>query len=117
MKGEDKRMADRIHSIRKTLRLKPSEAKALSDKSKEAGLCEAEFLRFLLSQKPYDHPEIRLVVKGLINEVNAIGNNINQITKNNNSGLYIQSDKELLNAYMKKLNMLVKEVVDMIGNQ
>ena len=48
---------------------------------------------------------------------NAIGNNINQITRNHNSKLYRKEDRELLSAYMKKLNLLVKEVVDTLGNQ
>ena len=55
-------------------------------------------------------------MKELINEVNAIGNNINQITRNYNSKLYRTEDRELLSAYMKKLNMTVRETADKIGN-
>lgn len=109
-------MADSIHSVRKTLRLMPDEAKALSDKAAEAGMCEADYLRLLITQKPNDYPEIRVLLKGLINEVNAIGNNINQITRNYNSKLYRTEDRELLSAYMKKLNLTVREAVDKIGS-
>ena len=63
---------------------------------------ESEYIRLLLSQKPNDYPEIRILLKELINEVNAIGNNINQITRNYNSKLYRTEDRELLSAYMKK---------------
>lgn len=107
-------MADSIHSVRKTLRLMPCEAKVLSDKAGAAGMCEADYLRLLITQKPNDYPEIRILLKDLINEVNAIGNNINQITRNYNSKLYRIEDRELLTAYMKKLNLLVKDVVSAV---
>ena len=74
----------------------------LSDKAGAAGMCEADYLRLLITQKPNDYPEIRILLKDLINEVNAIGNNINQITRNYNSKLYRTEDRELLSAYMKK---------------
>ncbi|MBO5473431.1 MAG: MobC family plasmid mobilization relaxosome protein [Lachnospiraceae bacterium] len=107
-------MADTIHCIKKTLRLMPVEAKQLAEKSKEAGMCEADYLRLLITQKPNDYPEIRILLKDLINEVNAIGNNINQITRNHNSKIYREADRELLSAYMKKLNLLVREVSENI---
>ena len=109
-------MADSIHSVRKTLRLMPGEAKALSEKAGAAGMCEADYLRLLITQNPNDYPEIRILLKELINEVNAIGNNINQITRNHNSKLYRTEDRELLSAYMKKLNMTVREAADKIGS-
>lgn len=107
-------MADSIHSVRKTLRLMPKEAKALSEKAEAAGMCEADYLRLLITQKPNDYPEIRTFLKELINTVNAVGNNINQITRNYNSKLYRIEDRELLCAYMKKLNLTVREAVDKI---
>ena len=110
-------MADSIHCIKKTLRLMPAEAQQLSEKAKIAGMCEADYLRLMITQKPNDYPEIRTLLRELINEVNAIGNNINQITRNHNSRLYRESDRELLTAYMKKLNLLVKEAVGKIGDQ
>ncbi|SHM29580.1 mobilisation protein (MobC) [Anaerosporobacter mobilis DSM 15930] len=110
-------LADRIHCVRKTLRLMPVEAELLSNKAIAANMKEAEYLRLLISQKPNDYPEIRRLLKDLINEVNHIGNNINQIVRNNNSALYTKADKERLIAYMKKLNVVVNEAVIMIGNQ
>ena len=109
-------MADSIHSVKKTLRLMPKEAEELSGKAKQAKMCEADYLRLLITQKPNDYPEIRLLLKELINEVNAIGNNINQITRNQNSKLYRTEDRELLSAYMKKLNMTVRAAADKIGS-
>ena len=72
-------MADKVHCIRKTLRLMPQEAKVLSDKAKANGMNEAEYIRLLISQKPNDYPEVRKLLKELINEINRIGININQI--------------------------------------
>lgn len=108
-------MADSIHSVKKTLRLMPGEAGELSKKAAAAGMCEADYLRLLITQKPNDYPEIRLLLKDLINEVNAVGNNINQITRNYNSKIYRIEDRELLCAYMKKLCMTVRETADKIG--
>lgn len=110
-------MADKIHCIRKTLRLMPEEAKVLAYKAKANGMNEAEYIRLLISQKPNDYPEVRKLLKELINEVNRIGININQIVFNSNAQLYSKKDKEQLLAYMKKLNSMVNEAVVKIGNQ
>lgn len=97
--------------------LSKEEARILREKSSAMGMNESEYLRFLISQKPKDYPEIRSELKKLINEINHIGVNINQIAKNHNSSYYLADDKERLFAYMKKLNLIVKEMVDQIGNQ
>ena len=76
-----------------------------------------EYIRLLISQKPNDYPEVRKILKELINEVNRIGININQIVFNNNAGLYSKEDKTQLIAYMRKLNQKVDEAVVKIGNQ
>ncbi|NMC60785.1 MAG: plasmid mobilization relaxosome protein MobC [Candidatus Methanofastidiosa archaeon] len=110
-------MADSIHCIKKTLRLMPEEAKMLADKAKDASMSEADYIRLLIRQKPIDYPEIRKLLKSLINEVNRIGININQIVFNNNLELYSEEDKNRLVAYMRKLNTSVNEVVRQIGNQ
>ena len=110
-------MADKFHSVRKTLRLMPEEAKELAKKAKGNGMNEAEYIRLLISQKPNDYPEVRKLLKELINEINRIGININQIVFNNNSGLYSKDDKTQLIAYMRKLNQKIDEAVRQIGNQ
>ena len=78
---------------------------------------DSEYIRLPISQKPNDYPEIRKILKELINEVNRIGININQIVFNNNAGLYSKEDKTQLIAYMRKLNQKVDEAVVKIGNQ
>ena len=50
-------MADKVHCIRKTLRLMPEEAKMLAKKACDNGMNEAEYIRLLISQKPNDYPE------------------------------------------------------------
>ena len=101
--------------VRKCYRLSVEDAKAFSDKAKEAGLTEADYFRFLITQEPNDYPEIRGGLKSLINEINRIGVNINEIVYNNNSKLYRQSDKERLLAYMRRLNETMEEAVDRFG--
>lgn len=109
-------MADKKVII-KPFRMTKEEADQLKNQAEKRNLTESAYLRLLLSQKPNDYPEIRANLKGLINEVNRIGTNINQITRNHNSGLYSRSDRERLLAYMRKLNLLLKEMVNQIGNQ
>ena len=110
-------MEKRQHSISKLLRMKPEEAKLLEEKAKQAGMTESQYLRLMISQKPNDYPEVRQLLRDLINEVNRIGVNINQITHNHNAELYSTDDKERLIAYMSKLNVAVAKVVDIVGNQ
>ncbi len=104
-------------TVMKPFRMTEKEAENLRLEAAKRGMKESEYLRLLLSQKPKDYMEIRILLRELVNEANAIGNNINQITRNHNSRLYRESDRELLTAYMKKLNRMVKEAVETIGNQ
>ena len=110
-------MEKRQHSVSKLLIMTPQEAKLLEDKAKQADMTESQYLRLMISQKPNDYPEVRQLLRDLINEVNRIGVNINQITHNHNAELYSTSDKEQLIAYMRKLNVAVAKVVDIVGNQ
>ena len=50
----------------------------MQKKACDNGMNEAEYIRLLISQKPNDYPEVRKILKELINEVNRIGININQ---------------------------------------
>ena len=110
-------MAGERKNIVKPFRITEKEAELLRKNAAAKGITESEYMRLLLSQKPNDYPEIRLLLRELINEVNAIGNNINQITRNYNSKIYRIEDRELLKAYMKKLNLLVKDTAEQIGKQ
>lgn len=89
-------MAGEKKTVVKPFRMTEKEAAQLKEKARQRGMKESEYIRLLLSQKPNDYPEIRILMKELINEVNAIGNNINQITRNHNSKIYREADRELL---------------------
>lgn len=110
-------MASKTYSVNKLLRLTPDEAKTISEKAAESGVNESVYIRNLIGKKPLDYPEIRKALAMLITEVNRIGNNINQVVHNNNSGLYSEADKRHLMAYMKKLNEAVNEVVEAVGGK
>ena len=97
-------------------RVSEEEGKQLTEDADARGLTESAYLRLLIRQKPKDYPEVKDQLKTLINEVNHIGVNINQITKNHNSSLYLEEDKRRLFAYMKKLNLAVKDVVKELGD-
>ena len=47
----------------------PEEAKMLAKKACDNGMNEAEYIRLLISQKPNDYPEVRKILKELINEM------------------------------------------------
>ena len=100
-----------------TFRVSEQERDEIRRQAKANQMTESAYMRFMLSQKPKDYPEVRTLLRSLINEVNHIGVNINQIVKSYNSGFYRQEDKELLTAYLKKLNTAVAEVVRQLGNQ
>lgn len=110
-------MADKVHYIKKTVRLTPQEAEMLSLKAGTAEMNEAEYIRFLISQKPNDFPEIRMLLKQLINEVNHIGVNINQIARGSNAGILTEGDRDRLFAYLKKVSRAIDGAVSRLGYQ
>lgn len=117
MEGQGDNVSESGMKLVKKFRLSATDAKMLSEKAQAAEMTESEYLRLLISQKPNDYPEVRQLLRELINEVNRIGININQITHSHNAGFYSPEDKERLVAYMRKLNTMVAKVVDSVGNQ
>lgn len=105
------------YDITRKFRMTKSDSDMLHEKATRFNMTDSAYIRFLISQKPNDYPEIRKLLKELINEINHIGININQIVKNHNSEFYSEEDKTRLFAYMRKLNTKVDEAVRMIGNQ
>ncbi len=99
----------------KHFRLTVHDAGVFSEKAKDAGMKESDYFRLLITQEPNDYPEVRQGLKTLINEVNRIGVNINEIVHNINSGLYRESDKIRLVAYMRKLNEEMERAVAVLG--
>jgi hypothetical protein len=109
-------MANRTHSIKKTLRLTPKQAELLAARAKEAGMNETDYLRLLLGQKPGDSAEVKALAKELINETRRVGNNINQIARNRNTGICSPTDTNRLTAYMTKLYEAMERTVNAIGD-
>ena len=103
--------------VKKTLRLVKEDAELLYEKASQAGMNENEYLRMLIRERPADMPEVRELIKSLINEVNHIGVNVNQIARNSNAGYFGSADKQQILAYMQKLNTAVRQVVEKLGNQ
>lgn len=103
-------------SCRKEIRLTTEELEELNRKAKEKGLSESQYLRMLITNRPRDYPELLEVLQNLANEINHIGININQIAKNNNSGLYHESDKKRLYVYMKQIKEAVKQIVKQLDS-
>ncbi len=108
-------MAEGKREVIRHCRLTRKEAERLKERAHEKGMTESAYIRLLLSGKPTDYPETRILLKELVREVNAIGNNINQITRNYNSKLYRQEDREFLHACMRKLCLAVGEAEKRLG--
>ena len=79
---------NRTRYIRKAVRFTEYEVKRIEKDAKERGMNFSQYIRFLTKNKPKEHIEVIKVFKQLINEVNHIGNNINQISRNCNWGFY-----------------------------
>lgn len=96
-----------------SLRLSKDENEYLNKLSKITGKKKSECLRqLLLSSKNkqdmlFETREHFVLNRKLIYEINHIGNNINQITKNYNSYLYSKRDKEELFMLMEKIYELL----------
>lgn len=101
----------------RTIRLSEYELQRIQTDAKERGMNFSQYIRFLTRNKPNEHIEVIKLFKELTNEINRIGNNINQITKYCNSGVYTQEDKKRLYAYMKCIDEKLEEVLDLYGNK
>lgn len=109
-------MENEKKEVIKGFRLTKIEAEELSRRAAEAGVSESDYLRLCLKSSPNDFPEIRKMIRELINEINHVGVNINQITRNNNAGVYIPEDKMRLIAYMKRISTGMNKVVEELGD-
>ena len=103
-------------NIKKSFRLSKKEAAKIAVLAEEAGMSESDYIRLCLSKGPMDHLDVRNTLHDMLTEINHIGVNINQVVKNNNSGLYLPADKDRLLAYMQRLSSSMVEVVKQLGN-
>ncbi len=94
-------------------RLQENLYKYIKELQEKTGKNESEVIRSILyaaknnQRIKMESAESLMQQRQLINEINAIGRNINQIVKNNNSGLYSTYDKNQLFALMNKILEMV----------
>lgn len=99
-----------MKEYRLNVRISNEELDALDNAISKNNMSRSEYVREILDNSFGYKPKERYVLeKQLINEVNHIGNNINQITRNNNSELYFESDKKKLFNLMNELLELVRK--------
>lgn len=94
-------MKERI--IQKTLRISEKESRIVNQEAKKYGLSVNQYFKMLLLHRPKDYPEIRELLTDLRNEVNRVGNNINQIARKANESFIDRSDITLVITCLKKL--------------
>lgn len=95
------------------IRMTSEDKELLRAKADKACLTQSEYIRKLIrEEKIYEHSIQSInLIKGLINETNKIGVNINQIVHNANMSKYSDYEKEKLFAIMKKLYEKVNELI------
>ena len=86
--------------IQKTLRISEKESRIVNQEAKKYGLSVNQYFKMLLLHRPKDYPEIREILTDLRNEVNRVGNNINQIARKANESFI---DRSLVITCLKKL--------------
>lgn len=89
--------------IQKTLRISEKESRIVNQEAKKYGLSVNQYFKMLLLHRPKDYPEIREILTDLRNEVNRVGNNINQIARKANESFIDRSDITLVITCLKKL--------------
>ena len=89
--------------IQKTLRISEKESRIVNQEAKKYGLSVNQYFKMLLLHRPKDYPEIRELLTDLRNEVNRVGNNINQIARKANESFIDRSDITLVITCLKKL--------------
>ena len=82
--------------IQKTLRISEKESRIVNQEAKKYGLSVNQYFKMLLLHRPKDYPEIREILTDLRNEVNRVGNNINQIARKANESFIDRSDITLV---------------------
>lgn len=93
--------------IRKQIRLNVDEARLLSEKSKKANMCEAEFIRKLITTSVIkEKPDDRFYE--VMKEMRKIGNNLNQIARRTNTYGYV--DNNFYRQEAENWNNFMKEV-------
>lgn len=99
-----------------SIRITDDELSDIINKAKQKEINPSSYIRLVLdANKEYDvagqYQQQMILKRELIYEINKIGNNINQITKNNNSELYSNQDKKRLFNELEEIKKLMREIV------
>lgn len=100
---------------RVTIRLKKAEEDYLLELCEKTGKKKSQVLRMILDSQIENHEvyfeakDDFLLRKKYIYEINKIGNNINQIVKNNNAEFYSEYEKKKLFALMQEIKNIVEK--------
>jgi len=104
-----------LRTSRICFRLSPDLYEYIKELQIKTGKSESEIVRSILEAArsgqsiKMESKDTLIWHKQLINEINAIGTNINQIVKNNNSGFYNPYEKNELFALMQNLIKIVEK--------
>ncbi|MDE7423785.1 MAG: plasmid mobilization relaxosome protein MobC [Lachnospiraceae bacterium] len=102
----------RKKDIQKNFRFSVADAEKLKSMAEQNQMSESAYIRFLLTNRPSDHKEIKMRMDSLINEVHKIGVNINQIAYACNvNPVFYNKDREKLMYYMRDCRKLLMEVM------
>lgn len=94
--------------VPKCFRITEEQDQFVKARCKEKNIKESVYLRSLIDRDRGKKPiEVYLEEKKLVYEINKIGNNINQIVRNNNTHIYNEAEKKKLFALMEKIKTLV----------
>lgn len=104
-------------NVIKTVRFTQSEYKNIMKAAKDQNMIFSAYVVKMLGNNPNYDIELRRRISKLVSEINYIGHNINQIVRNNNSGLYSDFDKSRLMEYMRIINEKVDLLITQSGNK
>lgn len=100
-------------NISKLIRFNQASYEALIHRAAMANLNPSAYIRTLLLSPEKDNVS-REQLNSLLKEINYIGHNINQITKNHNAGFFSAAEKEKLDTSMKALRELLISYIERI---
>ena len=103
-------MPKKKYEVTMPFRMTKEQKEKLRRKATQCRLSESEVLRrWIDGWEPMDYESFQML-RELLFEIHKIGVNINQIAKNNNSGLYFATDKLLLFEKLKELEGWKQEI-------
>ena len=104
-------MKKKNKDVTKRVRLTENECKKIMREAGKKNMNFSSYVRYATKLDKNMDPEFIKAIYKLANEINYIGHNINQVVKNNNSGLYSEIDKARLMEYMRILNEKVEALL------